>query len=48
MMANLYLRGETIPDALSVEEYGRLYNAYREGSECSKSYIRASKWAAQG
>ncbi|KAJ4393126.1 hypothetical protein N0V93_002333 [Gnomoniopsis smithogilvyi] len=23
--------GETIPDALSVEEYGRLYNAYREG-----------------
>ncbi|KAJ4391238.1 hypothetical protein N0V93_004855 [Gnomoniopsis smithogilvyi] len=23
--------GETVPDALSVEEYGRLYNAYREG-----------------
>lgn len=29
-------RGETIPDALSVEEYGRLYNAYREGSEYSQ------------
>ncbi|KAF3768137.1 hypothetical protein M406DRAFT_106901 [Cryphonectria parasitica EP155] len=27
----LYSIGSTIPDALSVEEYGRLYNAYREG-----------------
>ncbi|KAI3397005.1 hypothetical protein diail_11332 [Diaporthe ilicicola] len=24
--------GDTIPDALSVEEYGRLFNAYREGT----------------
>lgn len=25
--------GSTIPDALSVEQHGRLYNAYREDSE---------------
>lgn len=26
-------RGGTIPDALSIEEHGRQWNAYREGSE---------------
>lgn len=33
--------GSTIPDALSVEEYGRLFNAYREGSESSLPSLTA-------